>query len=214
MNMVVLMSLNKSSNSVAITRSVCYNVKASAGAETPNGAMVAKESTIGVKEACEACRGWGHTSSPETEAGFCKPPPFTAREEHSADGLQCHITRYPHAKGLMILQVPPKADLVQPGVAGSSACQIFLHPKKCWRRGRRWWRRRRQSRGRRHWRRRVRTAQLHCHHPGRGWCFSYLRNVGNGCPHRGADDAAGVPKGRSRPAWGSRVISVPNIPPP
>ena len=87
LNMVVLMSLNKSSNSVAITRSVCYNVKASAGAETPNGAMVAKESTIGVKEACEACRGWGHTSSPETEAGFCKPPPFTAREEHSADGL-------------------------------------------------------------------------------------------------------------------------------
>ena len=68
-----------------------------------------------MEEACDACVGWVHTSSTDPEAGLCNPPLSTAREEHAVDGLQCHVTRDPHAKGLMMLQVPPKADLFQPG---------------------------------------------------------------------------------------------------
>ena len=78
-------------------------MEAPADADNTADAMVAREATTGVKEACDACVGWGSTSSSATEAGFCNPPPSTDREEHAVDGLKCHVTSYPHAKGSMML---------------------------------------------------------------------------------------------------------------
>ena len=90
-------------------------MEAPAGTDNTTDAIVAREDNTGVEDSCDACMGWGRTSSPATEAGFCNPTPSTAREEHAVDGLQCHVTRYPHAKGMIILQVLLKEYPVQPG---------------------------------------------------------------------------------------------------
>ena len=36
-------------------------------------------------------------------------------EENVADGVQCHVTRAPHTKGILMLQASPKAEPIKPG---------------------------------------------------------------------------------------------------
>ena len=80
LNTVVKTAPNKLYTAVAVPGSLCYNVEALADSETPTDAMVSREATTGVEEACDACVEWVHTSYPAPESGFCNPTPSTARE--------------------------------------------------------------------------------------------------------------------------------------
>ena len=80
--------------------------------DTPTDAMVSREATTGVEEACDACVEWCHTSSPDPESGFCNPTPPTAREEHVVGGLQCKLIWDPYcsfrsASAAFLLMVDP-----------------------------------------------------------------------------------------------------------